>query len=60
MARAQAAVLMTTFESRLQEHSEAVQSKLHSQLEALVSKQQLAQERMLLTMFWSDPDDSFM
>jgi hypothetical protein len=50
MARAQAALLMTTFESRLQEHSEAVQSKLHSQLEALVSKQQLAHERMLLTL----------
>ena len=32
VARAQAAVLMTTFESRLQEHSEAVQGKLHAQL----------------------------
>ena len=41
---------MTTFESCLQEHSEAVQNKLHSQLEALVSKQQLAHERMLLTL----------
>ena len=50
IARAQAAVLMTTFESRLQEHSETVQSKLHAQLEALVSKQQLAHERMLLTL----------
>ena len=50
MARAQVALMMTTFESRLQEHSEAAQSKLHSQLEALVSKQELAHERMLLTL----------
>ena len=50
MARTRAAILMTSFESRLQEHSEAIESKLHSQLEALVSKQELAHERFILAM----------
>ena len=38
------------FETRLQERDDAVQEQLRSQLEQLVSKQELAHERMLLAL----------
>ena len=47
LSRAQSTVLMTSFEARLQERDDAIQGQLRSQLEALVSKQELAHERML-------------
>ena len=50
LARAQSTVLMTSFETRLQERNEAIQEQLRSQLEALVSKQELAPERIILAM----------
>jgi hypothetical protein len=50
LMRAQTTVLMTNFETRLQERDVAVQAQLQSQLEALVNKQEQAHERMLLAM----------
>jgi hypothetical protein len=50
LSRAQSTVLMTSFEARLQERDDAIQGQLRSQLEALVSKQELAHERMLLAL----------
>ena len=50
LSRAQSAVLMASFDARLQERDAAVQEQLRSQLEALVSKQELAHERMLLML----------
>ena len=50
LMRAQTTVLMASFETRLQERDVAVQAQLQSQLEALVNKQELAHERMLLAM----------
>ena len=50
LSRAQSAVLMASFDARLQERDAAVQEQLRSQLEALVNKQELAHERMLLML----------
>ena len=50
LVRAQSTVLMASFEARLQERDVAVQEQLRSQLEAILHKQELAHERMLLTL----------
>ena len=50
LARAQSTVLMASFEKRLHERNVAVQEQLRSQLEAIVNKQQLAHERMILAL----------
>ena len=50
LARAQSTVLMASFEKRLHERDVAVQEQLRSQLEAIVNKQELAHERMILAL----------
>ena len=55
LSRAQSAVLMASFDARLQERDAAVQEQLRSQLEALVNKQELAHERMLLMLSTQRP-----
>ena len=50
LALAQQTVLMTSFEARLQERDAAVQAQLRAQLDAVVVRQELAHERMLLTL----------
>ena len=48
--------LMATFETRLQERDEAVQAKLQSQFDVLVSRQNHSHERMLLAVAASRVD----